>query len=344
MYTAYIATEGGTHVAETFYDRWLETSDQLAGALWSSPAVARDKDVPWVSTPQDVRTKLMVSRELGYATMGSNVLKSEIPVGWHSGRHRHGEESLHILTGSGFSLIGGRRFDWHAGSTLFIPFWAEHQHFNTGDEPVLYISGMTYDLERFVHIARVEQLAECGRNDAAELAAVPTQESQYYANGGRAAIHLEDAPSDMSFSPQAHLAAVRNQHGSTRHLVVPKNGFRSGSVAVTTRWRDEPFHHSGRHKHLEAVVYAIEGKGYTEMQGRDVPWEAGDVLYVPPAMWEHEHTNNNPFPVEQLRIAFGIRSWFTDMWPDGFASQRIYDADGRPIEAGAIERGRERSR
>jgi len=45
---------------------------------------------------------------------------------------------------------------------------------------------------------------------------------KYYANGGRAVIHLEDAPSDMSFSPQAHLAAVRNQHGSTRHLVVPK--------------------------------------------------------------------------------------------------------------------------
>ena len=31
-----------------------------------------------VSTPQDARVKLMVARELGYATMGSNVLKAEI--------------------------------------------------------------------------------------------------------------------------------------------------------------------------------------------------------------------------------------------------------------------------
>lgn len=332
-------------MAENFYDRWLNVPDQIQREFWDSPAVARDSEIPWVSTPQDVKTKLMVSNELGFATMGSNVLKSEIPVGWHSGRHRHGEESLHILTGEGFSLIEGQRFDWRPGSTLFIPFWAEHQHFNTGTEPALYISGMTFDLERFVRVARIEQLAECGPNDAAELAAMPAQVSEYYANdGGRAVIHLEDAPTDMSFSTQAHLAAVRNQHGFTQHLVVPKNGFRSTSVAVTTRWRDEPFHHSGRHKHLEAVVYAIAGKGYTEMQGQDVPWEAGDVLYVPPAMWEHEHTNNNPNAVEQLRIAFGIRAWFTSIWPAGFTNQRIHDADGNPIEAGAINRDRERSR
>jgi mannose-6-phosphate isomerase-like protein (cupin superfamily) len=331
-------------MTENFYDRWLAVPDRIQQEFWDSPAVARDKDIPWVSTAQDVRTKLMVSHELGYATMGSNVLKSEIPVGWHTGRHRHGEESLHILAGEGFSVVGGQRFDWHAGSTLHIPFWADHQHVNTGTEPVLYISGMTFDLERFVRVARIEQLENCGANSPSELAAVPTQISQYYPDGSRAVIHLEDAPTDMSFSTQANLAAVHNQHGFTQHLAVPKNGFRATSVAVTTRWRDEPFHHSGRHKHLEAVVYAIEGRGTTEMQGREVPWEAGDVLYVPPAMWEHEHTNDNPSRVEQLRIAFGIRTWFTGIWPDGFTNQRIYDADGAPMEAGEIQRDRERSR
>jgi mannose-6-phosphate isomerase-like protein (cupin superfamily) len=331
-------------MAKTFYDDWLQTPGTIQREFWDSPAVARDKDIPWVSTPQDARVKLMVSRELGFATMGSNVLKAEIPVGWHTGRHRHGEESLHILSGEGFSLIAGQRFDWHEGSTIHIPFWADHQHFNTGEVPVLYVSGMCFDLERLVRVARLEQLAECGPNDAADLAAVPLEESQYYRDGGRAVIHLEDAPTDPSFSAQGNIAAIRNQHGFTQHLVVPKNGFRATSVAVTTRWIDEPFHHSGRHKHLEAVVYAIEGQGYTEMQGRDVPWEAGDVLYVPPAMWEHEHSNDNPSRVQQLRIAFGIRTWFTGIWPEGFTSQRIYDEDGKPMEAGPIERDRERTR
>jgi quercetin dioxygenase-like cupin family protein len=328
---------------KTFYDDWLNAREDAVTHLFKSPLVARDRDIPWVSTPQDAKVKLMVASELGYATMGSNVLKAEIPVGWHTGKHRHGEESMHILEGTGYSIVAGQRFDWHKSSTLQIPFFAEHQHFNTGDVPVLYISGMAFDLERFVRLARLEQLESCGPNGPDVDPAIPADQSEYYPDGSRAIIHIEDAPvNDPSYSDQGNVAAVQHQHDFTQYLALPKNGFNTISVAITHIFIEPPFHHSGRHKHLEAVVYAIEGEGYTELEGRVVPWEAGDVLYVPPAMWEHEHTNDNPKPIKQLRIAFGIRLWFTSLWPDGFASQRIYDEAGKPIEAGAIERHRER--
>lgn len=328
---------------KTFYDDWLEAQDRIRDTFLSSPTVARDKEIEWVSTPQDAKVKLMISNGQGYATMGSNVLKAEIPVGWHTGKHRHGEESMHILRGEGFSVIDGRRFDWHTSSTLQIPFWAEHQHFNTGDVPVLYLSAMAFDLERFVRLARLEQIETTGPNSDAALAAIPAQTSQWYDDGTRAVIHIEDAPAnDDAYEPLGNIAAVKKQHDFIQYLVVPKNGFRTISVGITHQWIEPPFHHSGRHKHLEAVVYAVEGAGYTDMQGKSVPWEAGDVLYVPPAMWEHEHYNDNPNPIKQLRIAFGIRAWFTDVWPEGFTSQRIYDRSGAPIEAGPIERHRER--
>lgn len=330
-------------MSESFYDEWLRAAADAQQAMLSSPAVVRDRDIPWVSTIQDAKVKLMVARDMGMATMGSNVLKAEIPVGWHTGCHRHGEESMHVLQGEGFSLIDGQRFDWHAGTTLQIPFGAAHQHVNTGGVPALTVSGMAFDLERFVQLANVEQLAACGRNDETTLTGVPNQVSEYYSDGSRAVIHLEDAPTDISFSDNAHLASVRNQHAFTQHLVVDKNGFRAISVAVTTRWEDPPYHHSGRHKHLEAVVYAVEGAGTTDMNGVDVAWEAGDVLYVPPAMWEHQHTNNSPNPVKQLRIAFGIRRWFTSVWPDGFTPQRMYDGAGNPLEAASHGAGTPRS-
>ena len=338
-------------MANNFYDEWLETPDRIQEELLDCHAVARDKDIPWVSTPQDVKVKLMVANNLGFATMGSNVLKAEIPVGWHTGKHRHGEESMHILDGEGFSIIDGLRFDWHKSTTLQIPFWADHQHFNTGNVPALYISGMAFDLERFVRVARIQQIETCGPNDPAMIAGVPPQRTQYYPDGSRAAIHIEDAPSnhdlgedELSYNPQGKIAASKNQHDFLQYLVVPKNGFRANCVAVTHQWIEPPFHQSGRHKHLEAVVYAVEGKGFTEMQGRQVPWEAGDVLYVPPAMWEHQHMNANPDPIKQVRIGFGIRAWFTALWPEGFTSQRVYDEQGNPIEAGRIVRTRERSR
>jgi mannose-6-phosphate isomerase-like protein (cupin superfamily) len=329
---------------KTFYDEWLQAQDKIQDELLRTPAVARDKDIPWVSTPQDVKVKLMVANDLGFATMGSNVLKAEIPVGWHTGKHRHGEESMHILEGEGFSIIAGQRFDWHKSSTIQIPFWAEHQHFNTGTVPVLYISGMVFDLERYMRVARLEQIETCGPNDGAMLAAVPPETSQYYPDGSRAVIHIEDAPvDDISYHPQGNIAASKNQHDFLQYLVVPKNGFRAQSVAVTNQWIEPPFHHSGRHAHLEAVVYAVEGKGTTDMQGKAVSWEAGDVLYVPPAMWEHEHVNDNPNRIVQLRIGFLIRYWVTELWPEGFTSRRIYDRDGKPIEAGRIVRERERT-
>src|SRR5262249_37879629 len=135
----------GGPMAKNFYDEWLAAPDQIHDELINCRAVARDRDIPWVSTPQDAKVKLMIANELGFATMGSNVIKAEIPVGWHTGKHRHGEESMHILEGEGFSIINGQRFDWHKNSTLQIPFGAEHQHFNTGTVPVLSISGMIFD-------------------------------------------------------------------------------------------------------------------------------------------------------------------------------------------------------
>jgi hypothetical protein len=60
-------------------------------------------------------------------------------------------------------------------------------------------------------------------------------------------------------------------------------------------------------------------------------------------MWEHEHVNDNPSRIGQLRIGFLIRYWVTDLWPEGFTSRRIYDRDGNPIEAGRIVRERERT-
>jgi hypothetical protein len=115
-------------------------------------------------------------------------------------------------------------------------------------------------------------------------------------------------------------------------------------VAVTALWEEPAGTHSGRHTHLEAVVYAYDGRGKSELNGVFEPWEAGDVLHVPPAMWEHEHYNDTDASYWQLQIKFGIRAWFEAIWPDGYTRKRIYDELGRPIEAGPIVRIRERER
>jgi quercetin dioxygenase-like cupin family protein len=327
----------------TFYDEWLRAAERIQEEFRRSPMIARDRDLPWVRTRQDAKVKLMVANELGFPTMGGCILKAEIPVDWHTGKHAHGEESIHIIRGRGFTIIDGQRFDWHTGTTLQIPYRAVHQHFNTGEEPAVYLSAMCLPLELFVKIGSIVQLEDCGPSDRARLAAIPPEQSQYFRDGRRIAIHLEQAPTDHSYHPQRDLAAVQQQHDVTRFLIVPANGFKATSVAMTFIFEDPPYHHSGRHKHLEALIYILEGEGYSEVQGRDEPWGPGDLLHVPPAMFEHEHFNDSPNLVKQLRIQFGIRFWFTEIWPEGYTAQRIYDQNGQPMVAGKMRR-RERER
>lgn len=48
---------------------------------------------------------------------------------------------------------------------------------------------------------------------------------------------------------------------------------------------------TNRHRHTyETVLYVIEGRGWTEIEGERVEWEAGDAVYIPSWAW-HRHQN-----------------------------------------------------
>ena len=55
--------------------------------------------------------------------------------------------------------------------------------------------------------------------------------------------------------------------------------------------------HSGRHRHQGGIVlYVLEGKGYTILEGKKVEWEEGDLILLPfaPGGVEHQHFNREP--------------------------------------------------
>lgn len=320
-----------------FYDEWLAAGQEIEAAFRRSPEVARDADRPWVSTPHDARVKLLLAAELGFPTMGGVVLKAEVPPAEHTGRHAHGEEAIHVTGGTGYVTIRGQRFDVRPGSTIHVPYRADHQLVNLGEVPLAYVSAMCTPLERFVHLFRLEQLEERGPN-VAGAAEPPRADGNALSDGRRVIIHLDEAPTDPGDEPSATMAAYQRQHHLVRYLTLRRNGFRTPtSVAMTHVFEEPAGFHGGRHKHLEAVLYVLGGSGYSEVGGSRVPWAAGDVLHVPPAMHEHEHFNEGTETSRLLRIQFGIRYWFQEIWPEGYLPARILDAAGRPIEAGWIE-------
>ena len=290
-----------------FYKDWLEESKRIEKTVNDAPRVVRGKNLDWVRTRQDSKAALMIAPETGYPTGGSLLMRAEIPVGWHTGKHIHGEEAIYVERGEGFLLLDDRRYDFHRGTVFHIPYRSAHQLFNTGNEPVSYLSGLAWHLEASIYMGRLEQIEDAVQNDSAGLAKVPREESQYWPiDGRRISIHEEQF--DLS---------TETKHGATYFLMGrsgKQNGFKATSVAISSIFVDLPHSKSHSHAHPEAYLYALQGSGYSEIGGRRYEWEQGDAVHVPPGMMHHQHFNPTDQEMKELRFEYGIRYWLVDQW------------------------------
>lgn len=308
-----------------FYEAWLETSRRVDDAVRRAPAVARGSELSWVETPEDARVAMLIGEAVGFPTQGTALLKAEIPPRWHTGRHVHGEEAIHILAGTGFSVIDGARYDWKPGTTLHVPYRASHQHYNTGDASAVYLSAVAIDLDFATKLGRLEQLEEKGPSGAALERSFPAQSSQFAPDGRRIALHLEDAIDENARRREGHghhrAGGQAHRHagiwilmGGSESASDETNGFQAKSVAMTNIFEEVAHSSSHKHAHTEAMLYVLEGRGYSEIDGVRYDWEAGDAVHVPPRMTVHEHFNDSDARTRTLRIEFGIRYFYEALW------------------------------
>jgi quercetin dioxygenase-like cupin family protein len=319
-----------------FYEDWLRLSASLEDVSGRAPIVARASERRWSETRQDARSAMVIGYRSGFFTMGSALVQSEIPEGWRSGRHAHGEEAIHILAGTGFAVIGGARYDWKPGTTLHIPYRAEHQLVNAGAGTAVYLSAHTMDLDFATKIGRLIHLEDKTRDDGALAARFPRESSQFASDGARIALHFEDAMDENArrIAGHAHPNAKADK-GAHRHAGIwilmggaesptdETNGFRAKAVAMSTIFEESPHSASHSHTHTEAMLYVLEGRGYSLIDGVRHDWSAGDAVHIPPRMTHHGHFNDSDERARTLRIEFGIRYFYESLWP-GY--QKIKDA------------------
>jgi uncharacterized cupin superfamily protein len=343
-----------------FYSDWIEHSERNELAVNDSPVVARGRDLTWIETPNEHRIAMLIGRQIGFPTQGTNLCKVVIPADHHTGRHRHGEEAIHVLTGTGSIVVDGRRYDFHEGTTIHVPYMAEHQLFNTGDGDVTYVSASAMDLDLYTMLGRLEQLEEKGPNESGLEERFPAEDGQFDADGRRIALHLEDAPDEQQRREEARRRAREeghddghahghghgNRHGRAenphRHGAIyilmgggespsdERNGFTAVSVAMTNIFEEVPHTSSHCHSHTEAVLYVLEGVGFSEIDYGHYDWEAGDAVHVPPKMTRHEHFNPSDKRTRTLRIEYGIRYFYEPLWKGYAKVEHREEAIARP--------------
>ena len=155
-----------------FYDTWLGFWEEGNATKAAARAVIHEEELEWVETDQDFRVALLAAPENGFATWGSEYIISEIPPGWHSGKHEHGEEAIYIVEGEGFSIVNGVKYEWGKDSCLWMPFGSQHQHFNTGTTTVRYFSAMALHIEHWMGMGKLDQISLKGPTDNYEDAEV----------------------------------------------------------------------------------------------------------------------------------------------------------------------------
>lgn len=350
-----------------FHSDWIRHSERNELAVSSSPVVARGRDVSWIETPNEHRIAMLIGRQVGFPTQGTNLCKVVIPTGHHTGKQRHGEEAIHILSGSGFIVVDDRRYDFLAGTTIHVPYMSAHQLFNAGGEDVTYVTASAIDLDLYTMLGRLEQIEEKGANEPGFEARFPAEDGQFDAEGRRIALHLEDAPDEQKRREEARrLAAQPGQddghaghdhgHGGLgdgggrrkqnenphRHGAIyilmgggespsdERNGFTGVSVAMTNIFEEVPHTSSHCHSHTEAVLYVLEGVGFSEIDHEHYDWAAGDAVHVPPKMTRHEHFNPSDKRTRTLRIEYGIRYFYEPLWKGYEKVEHREEAIARP--------------
>lgn len=319
-----------------FYDAWLGYWDESEAAREAARRNIHEEELEWVETVQDHRAALMIAPETGFKTWGNATMIAEIPPGAHTGLHKHGEEALFIVNGSGFSLIDGIRYDWAAGSTIHVPFGAPHRHYNTSNETVRYVSALAVHLEHYIGVHRTVQLDE--RGTTAWVPDLPVSVDGKRPDGKRCVLRKEDATpvvgedgGKLAEEALKHLKfdannplVVGDAHGMMalpmalhksqimRYMRIGRNDndYEVHTVEISGTLIDPPHEFGGKHAHMEAHLYCLDGEGYTEIGDRNVEWRKGTAFQVPGPQTPHRHVNTGDKPMELLRVAYGIRYFF----------------------------------
>jgi mannose-6-phosphate isomerase-like protein (cupin superfamily) len=320
---------------DNFYDDWLRMWDTAERERREAPSVIHKEDLAWTETVQDHRAALLVSPENGFRTWGSTSMIAEIPPGCHTGKHKHGEEAMLILEGTGFSVIDDVCYDWKKHSAILVPYGAVHQHFNTGNTTIRYLAMLAVHMEHYFGLSRTTQLEPRGTTTA-----IPdvVRSADGLAPGGadRVVLHYEnsilkvgagdgvplktevpafdrDNPLIVDRSkplPEGfHKSEIRRYMRINRDL----NDFHPKEVEISALLTDPPHEYGGTHAHMEAHLYVLEGEGYSIVDGREVPWKPGSCLHVPGPQTSHQHISTSDAPTRMVRMAVGLRYYFEQL-------------------------------
>lgn len=240
----------------------------------------------------------------------------EIAPGQRTSTHRHVHSAeLFCLEGEGYTVVNDRKVSWSKWDALYIPTNAWHYSVNTGRTPARFVSigdGPLFDLfhlDRFDDVGMVEPPGPFYPNTDLQRLAKSVE--------GRAASEYERWIVAAAEDERKLATGTLVTHFKEQTLLLNKKGTKSTFLVDIT----QGFHGTGlsmvmfqiapggwqsKHRHGgEAVLFCVEGKGYSVVDDERHEWAAGDATLVSKWSW-HQHFNADP---DNVAVIIRMHMW-----------------------------------
>ena len=248
------------------------------------------------------------------ASMSIYYPKDQVPV------HRHmANASRFLLHGSGaYTTVGGEKCEMSRGDLVITPNGEWHDHGNDGTEPIIWVNVLDVPLVDTLN-ATMTEWAYFERDSNIDGGPMIKRLSQSFVQpagysedlfglGGIVTRFGPERRGRNVHSPKfvyrwnsvrALLQRLRHEAGSPYDAIIVEytNPMNGDSVVPTMAFQAQmlrPGETTRLHRHTSSTVYcAIEGGGFTEIDGRRFEWERNDLFVVPGWKW-HRHVNADP--------------------------------------------------
>lgn len=215
------------------------------------------------------------------------------------------EELLYVLKGRGATTVwdgkGAKHtIEWQEGSLIALPLNVKYQHFVQGSEParLFSVNNMPIIFNLFHNQYFIF-------NTPYEFADRYNGEPGYFSGPGKSYPGRILETSFIADARAVELQEWKERGQGTNRMLEMANGVMAAHISEFPVATCKKAHRHGPGFN----VLIIEGKGFSLFWQEGQPirrhdWQEGSV-FVPPAMWFHQHFNTGATPVRYLPIRFG---------------------------------------
>ena len=262
-----------TRTATSHYDvQKKRRSDELEYWRQNRLHLVKGSEVVMHPTPRGIDRGVLVGMDGDRPSLVLDAHRHEIAPGAVSTVHRHSWDAIMFVTsGRGWTEVNGRRYEWRAWDTVFLPAWAWHRHGNEGDTPATYVTFGSEPLAELVGMAIIEEGGEAGFKELPPPPAVasPGMGSDPYTRRIERLARRQESFSETRIMTAFDDINFRvTPRGARSGFLIDRSiGYRTGGLTAVMH-QLAPGLYQSQHRHGgEAWLYCTTGRGYSVIDG-----------------------------------------------------------------------------